>query len=166
MRLHREHNLLQMTLSGVSLWYSYFYKVGDYGYCEFRERLGCVDLGWMSFGWYLFWMYVLLFMGYLGKIFIIDIVNLGNVCFFRGYYLVIIVDFMFWGFVNLIKERIGVDLLFQALRPSTIGAMRFHYRVRDGIGCLPHAIETNPLFNQIHNKVYIVNQGNAFKCTH
>ena len=48
---------------------------------------------------------------------------------------------------HMIKERFGVDLLFQALRPSTIGATGFYHRVRDGIGCLPCAIETKPLFN-------------------
>lgn len=51
-------------------------------------------------------------------------------------------------------EGFGVDLLFQALRPSTIGAMRFHDRVRDGAGCYQHAIETKPLmilFKTIYN---------------
>src|SRR5436853_4388955 len=31
--------------------------------------------------------------------------------------------------------RLGDDLLFRALRRSTIGAEGFHGRVRDGIGC-------------------------------
>jgi hypothetical protein len=34
----------------------------------------------------------------------------------------------------------GGDRLFQALRPSTIGAEGFHGRVRDGISCWPLAI--------------------------
>ena len=36
----------------------------------------------------------------------------------------------------------GNDLLFHALRQSTIGANSFHGRVRDGIGCLSVAIIT------------------------
>ena len=38
--------------------------------------------------------------------------------------------------------RPGSDLLFHALRRSTIGAKGFHGRVRDGIGCRPLAITT------------------------
>ena len=50
----------------------------------------------------------------------------------------------FWlpsGFGRLIR-RPGSDLLSHALRRSTIGAMGFHYRVRDGIGWGTHAITT------------------------
>ena len=38
--------------------------------------------------------------------------------------------------------RPGSDLLFHALRRSTIGAKGFHFRVRDGIGCRPLAMTT------------------------
>ena len=38
----------------------------------------------------------------------------------------------------------GGDLLFRALRQSTIGAGSFHDRVRNGIGCRPPAIATRP----------------------
>ena len=40
--------------------------------------------------------------------------------------------------------RPGGDLLFHALRRSTIGAEGFHGRVRDGIGCGPLAMTTRP----------------------
>ena len=40
--------------------------------------------------------------------------------------------------------RPGSDLLFQALRLSTIGAREFNGRVRDGIGCRPPAVTTRP----------------------
>jgi hypothetical protein len=40
--------------------------------------------------------------------------------------------------------RPGSDLLFQALRLSTIGAREFNGRVRDGIGCRPPALTTRP----------------------
>lgn len=36
--------------------------------------------------------------------------------------------------VSVLREP-GGDLLFHALRRSTIGAEGFHGRVRDGIGC-------------------------------
>ena len=39
----------------------------------------------------------------------------------------------------------GNDLLFHALRQSTIGANSFHVRVRDGIGCLSVAMATRKL---------------------
>ncbi len=42
----------------------------------------------------------------------------------------------------------GGDLLFHALRRSTIGAEGFHGRVRDGIGCWPLAIATRPCRDQ------------------
>ena len=38
--------------------------------------------------------------------------------------------------------RPGSELLSHTLRCSTIVAMRFHGRVRDGIGCVTHAITT------------------------
>ena len=38
----------------------------------------------------------------------------------------------------------GDDLLFHRLGDSTIGAVRFHGRVRDGIGCSPLATATRP----------------------
>ena len=40
-----------------------------------------------------------------------------------------------WGFVVSVLGKPGGDLLFHALRRSTIGAEGFHGRVRDGIGC-------------------------------
>jgi hypothetical protein len=40
--------------------------------------------------------------------------------------------------------RFGGDLLSHALRRSTIGAERFHGRVRDGIGCFTLAMTTKP----------------------
>ena len=40
--------------------------------------------------------------------------------------------------------RPGSDLLFHALRQSTIGAEEFNGRVRDGIGCGLLAITTGP----------------------
>ena len=36
----------------------------------------------------------------------------------------------------------GDDLLFRCLGNSTIGAVRFHGRVRDGIGCVTDAMAT------------------------
>ena len=41
-----------------------------------------------------------------------------------------------FGCCELRLARPGGDLLFRALRRSTIGAEGFHGRVRDGIGCL------------------------------
>ena len=43
--------------------------------------------------------------------------------------------------------RPGSDLLFHALRHSTIGAEEFNGRVRDGIGCRLLAITTRPAKN-------------------
>ena len=43
------------------------------------------------------------------------------------------------------KNNPGNDLLFHALRQSTIGANSFHGRVRDGIGCLSVAIVNRKL---------------------
>src|SRR3712207_3139170 len=40
--------------------------------------------------------------------------------------------------------RPGSDLLFRALRRSTIGAEGFHGRVRDGVGWVPLAMATGP----------------------
>ena len=47
-----------------------------------------------------------------------------------------------FGTVGHRLRRPGSDLLFHALRRSTIGAKGFHGRVRDGIGCRPLAITT------------------------
>ena len=44
--------------------------------------------------------------------------------------------------VSFVFGRPGGDLLFRALRRSTIGAEGFHGRVRDGIGCRPLAWAT------------------------
>ena len=38
----------------------------------------------------------------------------------------------------------GGDLLSRGFCPSTIGAVGLNFRVRDGIGCLPHAMSTGP----------------------
>ena len=50
------------------------------------------------------------------------------------------------------KKNPGNDLLFHALRQSTIGANSFHGRVRDGIECLSVAIVTRKL---VSNKTYL-----------
>ena len=47
----------------------------------------------------------------------------------------------------ILKKNPGNDLLFHALRQSTIGANSFHGRVRDGIGCLSVAIVTRKLIS-------------------
>ena len=47
--------------------------------------------------------------------------------------------------INNYLENPGNDLLFHALRQSTIGANSFHDRVRNGIGCLSVAIVTRKL---------------------
>ena len=46
-----------------------------------------------------------------------------------------------------LKKNPGNDLLFHALRQSTIGANSFHGRVRDGIGCLSVAMVTRKLIS-------------------
>ena len=45
-----------------------------------------------------------------------------------------------------VNKNPGNDLLFHALRQSTISANSFHFRVRDGIECLSIAIVTRKLF--------------------
>ena len=45
-----------------------------------------------------------------------------------------------------IKGRFGSDLLFRGLSRSTIGAVKFHVRVRDGIGWSQYAIAAEPSF--------------------
>ena len=52
--------------------------------------------------------------------------------------------YIFFPFRNLIFfiKNPGNDLLFHALRQSTIGANSFHLRVRNGIGCLSIAMVT------------------------
>ena len=49
-----------------------------------------------------------------------------------------------WVFLNRAPPAImpGDDLLFQRLSGSTIGAVRFHGRVRDGIGWVTDAMVT------------------------
>ena len=49
--------------------------------------------------------------------------------------------------MKLKSKNPGNDLLFHALRHSTIGANSFHGRVRDGIGCLSVAIVTRKLIS-------------------
>ena len=46
--------------------------------------------------------------------------------------------------IHVVLIRFGSDLLSHTLRCSTIGAMGLNFRVRDGIGCLPHAMTTKP----------------------
>lgn len=43
-----------------------------------------------------------------------------------------------------INTKLGNDLLSHAKPRSTIGAARFHFRVRDGISCFTCAIITKP----------------------
>ena len=51
-------------------------------------------------------------------------------------------------YINLMqKNNPGNDLLFHALRQSTISANSFHGRVRDGIGCLSVARVTRKLIS-------------------
>ena len=45
-----------------------------------------------------------------------------------------------------IKGRFGSDLLFRGLSRSTIGAVKFHVRVREGIGWDQYAIAAEPSF--------------------
>jgi hypothetical protein len=45
---------------------------------------------------------------------------------------------------EFVLGRTGSDLLFRALRLSTIGAGEFYGRVRDGIGYRPPAKTTSP----------------------
>ena len=47
-----------------------------------------------------------------------------------------------------LENNPGNDLLFHALRQSTIGANSFHGRVRDGIGCLSVAMVTRKLISK------------------
>ena len=54
------------------------------------------------------------------------------------------------------KKNPGNDLLFHALRHSTIGANSFHVRVRDGIGCLSVAIVTRKLLVKTFLCTFIV----------
>src|SRR3954469_11826884 len=46
------------------------------------------------------------------------------------------------GFFETPVSKPGDDLLFHCLSNSTIGAVRFHGRVRDGIGWVTHAMVT------------------------
>ena len=46
------------------------------------------------------------------------------------------------GFFEAPVSKPGDDLLFQRLSGSTIGAVRFHGRVRDGIGWVTDAMAT------------------------
>ena len=52
--------------------------------------------------------------------------------------------FPLFGIMLIVLGRPGSDLLFQALRLSTIGAKEFNGRVRDGIGFGHPAIATKP----------------------
>ena len=53
--------------------------------------------------------------------------------------------------------RTGSDLLFRALRLSTIGAGEFYGRVRDGIGYRPPAKTTSPAKNEVKQTVFLIN---------
>ena len=46
------------------------------------------------------------------------------------------------GFLLTLASKPGGDLLFHCLSSSTIGAVRFHGRVRDGIGWVTDAMVT------------------------
>ena len=77
---------------------------------------------------------------------------------------------LYGGCFDIVRElavliRFGGDLLSHTLRCSTIGAMGLNFRVRDGIGCLPHAMTTKPEKNSkyspfegavIHEIVFLV----------
>ena len=54
----------------------------------------------------------------------------------------------------------GDDLLFQRLSGSTIGAVRFHGRVRDGIGWVTDAMVTK-LWDRRFEALEIVHLGNG-----
>ena len=58
------------------------------------------------------------------------------------------------------KINPGNDLLFHALRQSTIGANSFHGRVRNGIGCLSVATVTRKLISKKLFSVRYCNQAN------
>ena len=63
-------------------------------------------------------------------------------------------------YLLILEKNPGNDLLFHALRHSTIGANSFHSRVRDGIVCLSIAIVTR---KQLVTKLFSVrycNQAN------
>ena len=51
-------------------------------------------------------------------------------------------DFVNGSYPNSLAAMPGDDLLFQRLSVSTIGAVRFHGRVRDGIGWVTDAMAT------------------------
>ena len=70
------------------------------------------------------------------------------------------------------QERTGGDLLFRGLSRSTIGAVKFHGRVRDGIGWDLHAIATSSLLiisategrhREAYNSDKIANTHSVFK---
>lgn len=46
------------------------------------------------------------------------------------------------GFIVTLASMPGDDLLFRSLSQSTIGAVRFHVRVREGIGWVTDAMVT------------------------
>ena len=57
----------------------------------------------------------------------------------------------------MIKINPGNDLLFHALRQSTIGANSFHVRVRNGIGCISVAMVTRKIISIKLFSVRIIN---------
>ena len=61
---------------------------------------------------------------------------------FCHYEWVLRAPFGFADFRNTPSTMPGGDLLFRRLSVSTIGAVRFHGRVRDGIGCVTDAMTT------------------------
>ena len=55
------------------------------------------------------------------------------------------------GFSQPLAAKPGDDLLFHCLGNSTIGAVRFHGRVRDGIGWVTDAMATKLCDERVRN---------------
>ena len=64
------------------------------------------------------------------------------------------------GFFETPVSKPGDDLLFHCLGSSTIGAVRFHGRVRDGIGWVTDAMVTK-LWDRRFEVLEIVHLGNG-----
>ena len=63
--------------------------------------------------------------------------------------------FPLFGIMLIVLGRPGSDLLFQALRLSTIGAKEFNGRVRDGIGYRLLANTTRPAKDDVQHSAAI-----------
>src|SRR3954453_22098974 len=66
------------------------------------------------------------------------------------------------GFFEAPVSKPGDDLLFHCLSSSTIGAVRFHGRVRDGIGWVTDAMVTK-LWDRRFEVLEIVHLGNGIQ---